>query len=204
MPRPVTASLKLRPPLPNKCEYCPRRFAEERGVSNHLRYCHEATRQRKDEDEGLSRAMKRARRSSPSPEPDLNVNEDWNTSPLTDTALEVEAPPAPESPPASFSLSGRRRRVPRVLKDYIPHSLVGLLHLRPTPCEPTLDEEPEVPSPASTPAPDPEPDTDYDPEFTTEPNGFGLYRQYTRKPLTDPEDSLVLEDLVDDSDDSPE
>ena len=148
--------------------------------------------------------MKRARCSSPSPEPDLNVNKDWNTSPLTDTALEVEVPPAPESPLASFSLSGWRRRVPCVLKDYIPHSLVGLPHLHPTPCEPTLDEEPEVLSPASTPASDPEPDTDHDPEFMTEPNGFGLYRQYTRKPLTDPEDSLVLEDLVDDSDDLPE
>jgi hypothetical protein len=35
--------------------------------------------------------------------------------------------------------------------------------------------------------------------FATEPNGFGLYREYTRKPRTDPEDSATLGDLLDDA-----
>ena len=54
----------------------------------------------------------------------------------------------------------------------------------------------EVPGLASI--PDPEPEPGFDPGFTTEPNGFGLYRQYTRKPQTDPENSLTLVDLADD------
>jgi len=44
--------------------------------------------------------------------------------------------------------------------------------------------------------PDPEPEADV--EFTTEPNSFGLYGQYTRKPRADPEDILTLVDLADD------
>jgi hypothetical protein len=54
--------------------------------------------------------------------------------------------------------------------------------------------EPEVPTPESTPDPEPEAYT----EFRTESNGFGLYRQYTRKPRNDPEELLTLDDLVDD------
>jgi hypothetical protein len=34
------------------------------------------------------------------------------------------------------------------------------------------------------------------PLFTTEPNGFGLYRQYTTKPRLDPEDGVMLESLT--------
>jgi hypothetical protein len=55
----------------------------------------------------------------------------------------------------------------------------------------------EVPSPASTPQPDPEPEPD--PKFTMEANSFGLYRIYTRKPRTDPEENLTLKDLLDDT-----
>jgi len=57
-----------------------------------------------------------------------------------------------------------------------------------------LRTEPEVPSLA----PIPDPELEADPGFTTEPNGFGLYRQYTRKPQTDPENRLTLADLADD------
>ena len=90
---------------------------------------------------------------------------------MTDVMPEV----LPESPPALFSgvsFSGQRRKVPRALKDYIPHSLVGLpSHLRPAPPQPMPPAALEVPSPASIPDPEPEADT----EFITEPNGFGLY-----------------------------
>jgi hypothetical protein len=114
---------------------------------------------------------------------------------MIDVVPEREA--LPKSPPASVSFSRWRRKVPCMLKDYIPHSLVGLpSHLRPAPPKPTLPTEPEVLSPL--PPSDPEPEPIADAEFTTEPNGFGLYQQYTRKPQTDPEDCLILADLVDD------
>jgi hypothetical protein len=61
-----------------------------------------------------------------------------------------------------------------MLKDYIPHSLVGLpSHLCPVPPQPILPTEPEVLS--LLPPPDPEPEPMADAEFITEPNGFGLY-----------------------------
>ena len=117
-------------------------------------------------------------------------------------ALEVdsEVPPAPESALASFSFSGQRREAPRALKDYIPHSLVGLpSHLRSAPPYPgpPPSVELDVPSPVSTPQPDPEPEPD--PEFIMEPNGFGLYQIFTRKPRANPEENLTLDDMLDDS-----
>ena len=179
-----------------QCLDCSRSFTELRGLSTHLRYCSEARRKRKEESEGLSSASKRARYGNfeTSPDPDLGFNEG---AAVTDVAPEiVEA--LPESPLASFtgvSFSGRRRKVPRALKDYIPHSLVGLpSHLRPAPPKPMPPAELEVPSPASMPDAEQNPDT----EFTSEPNDFGLYRKYTRKPQTDPEDILTLADLADD------
>ena len=170
---------------------------ELRGLSVHLRYCSEAHRKRKEESEGPSSASKRARysnsESETSPNPDLGFNKGIA---MTDVVPEIEV--LPESPPASVSFSGRRWKVPRALKDYIPHSLVGLpSHLRPAPPKPILPTEPEVSSPS--PPLDPEPEPMADVEFITEPNRFGLYRQYTRKPQTDPEDCLTLTDLVDDS-----
>jgi hypothetical protein len=59
--------------------------------------------------------------------------------------------------------------------------------------------ETEDPGRPPTPLADPEPEPETENSFTTEPNGFGLYRQYTRKPHSDPEDFLMLDDLVDDN-----
>ena len=180
-----------------QCFACSRPFTESRGLSTHLRYC-TAHRKRKEESEGLSNASKRVRysNSKSSPDPDLGFIEGTA---VTDVESEIEVLPA-DSPVATFtgvSFSGRRRKVPRALKDYIPHSLVGLpSHLRPTPPVSMPPAEPEVQSPAPTPDPELEPAADIG--FTTEPNGFGLYRRYTRKPQTDPEDRLTLVDLVDD------
>ena len=141
------------------------------------------------------RASKRARygNSESSPEPDLGLNKGTA---VTDAMPEIEV--LAEPPPAIFtgvSFSGWRRKVPHALKDFIPHSLVGLpAHLHPAPPRPTPPAQPEVLILAAIPDPEPEADT----EFITEPNGFGLYQQYTRKPQTDPEDLLMLADLVDD------
>lgn len=156
-----------------------------------------ARRKQEEEAQGVSRSPKRARHSSSSPpDPAPHFNDD--TPAIADT-VDMETLPEPESPPASFSFSGRRRKVPRVLKNYLPHSLVGLpSHLHPAPPKPsTPAAELDVPSPAST--PDPEPELEADTMFTTEPNGFGLYRQYARMPRSDPEDVLTLEDLVDET-----
>lgn len=207
---------------PFRCTDCPAEFIEQRNASCHIRFCHEVLRRQESEAnlaKGPSRASKRpkgpsctrtskrARYDNPPsepPEPDLGANEDTPT--VTDIAPDTEAMPAPESPPASISFSGRRRRVPRALRDYIPHSLVGLpSHLRPAPPaaspKPTTPPaEEEVPNPEPGPdSDDAEPEPDTSTEFTTEPNGFGLYRRYTRKPRTDPEDNLTLTDLADDT-----
>jgi len=178
-----------------RCYNCSQEYEELRGLRNHERYCRSRI-EGEEESDGDSSALKRARRSNSesSPDPDPRDIDEIDTT-MTDITPEIEA--SPESPPnpASFSFSGRRRRVPRALKDYIPHSLVGLpSHLRPPPPKPTLHTEPEVPNPVSTPDPEPEADT----EFRTESNGFGLYRQYTRKPRSDPEGDLTLADLADD------
>ena len=182
--------------MPFLCSGCKRSFKEQRGRTNHKRHC-KALREQGDglqEAEGLSgsgsRARKRARHSNPSPNPCLGarVNKDASTVIDRDIAPEIdsysEVPPAPESPPASISFSGRRRKVPQALKDYIPHSLVGLpSHLHPAPPrpEPVPRAESVIPGPVSTPGePDPGPEPDL--ELTTEANGFGLYRIYARKP----------------------
>jgi hypothetical protein len=116
---------------------------------------------------------------------------------MIDIAPEIEA--SLESPLASFSFSKWRRKVPYTLKDYVPYSLIGLpSHLYPAPPKPVLPAELEVPSLALKPMLDPEPEADT--VFIIEPNSFGLYQQYIRKPQTDPEDSLTLADLADGDD----
>jgi len=145
---------------------------ELRGLSTHLRFCHKTDRKRKEVSEGVLRASKRARysNSESSPDPDLGFNGDTAG---TDVAPEIGV--LPKSPPALYtgvSFSGQRQKVPSILKDYIPQTLVGLpSHLHPAPSKPMPPAELEVPIPASIPDPELEADT----EFTTEPNGFGLY-----------------------------
>ena len=93
--------------------------------------------------------------------------------------------PEPEPPePISFSCSGRRRKAPHTLKDYLPHSLVRLpLHLRLQPVPLILIPNPMAPttlqSTSLPPSPELEPKC---PLLTTETNGFGLYQQYMTKP----------------------
>lgn len=182
-----------------QCYACPRAFQESRSLSKHLLHCSAASaaRLKRNEVERTFRPLKRARHNDLplTPNPGRGSNDTGTTS-VADT-MNTGVLPEPGSPPASISFSGRRRKVPRALKDYVPHSLVGLpLHLRPPPAKPTPPAELDNPSPVLTPEPDPESDDDN--VFTTEPNGFGLYRHYTRKPHSDPEEILTLEDLVND------
>ena len=161
-----------------KCHACPRAFKESRGLSQHVARCLAAHREQEEEVKRVSaRPPKRARHDAHDNSllalnPGQGSN-DTGTTPVTDTA-DTNTLPEPESPPASISFSGRRRKVPRALKDYIPHSLVGLpSHLRPAPAKPTPPAE--LDDLSSVPTPDPDPGPDDDDIFTTEPNGFGLY-----------------------------
>lgn len=169
-----------------------------RGIKTHYRFCRAHNEEEEEaQSDGNPSALKRARRSNSKSSTDPDPQDTDQITTVTDMAPEIEA--SPESPPTalfSFSRAGRRRKVPLALKDYIPHSLVGLpSHLHPAPPKSIPDIEPEVPNPVLTPDPEPEVDT----EFQTESNGFGLYQQYTRKPGSDPEDLLTLADLADDN-----
>ena len=138
---------------------------------------------------GVLRALKWARysNSESSPDPDLGFNRDTTG---TDVMPEIEVlPKLPLVLYSGVSFSGWRQKVPCTLKDYISYSLVGLpSHLRPAPPKPIPPAKLEVLILASISDPEPEADT----KFTTEPNGFRLYQQYTRKPQTNPEDILTL------------
>jgi hypothetical protein len=171
-----------------QCHACSQHFSSSRGLNNHLRYCKELSGweqqlKRHLEDHETSKAAKMIRTADSA---DLEHADHHSVS---DGGSASKSSPLP----ASFSFSGRKRRVPRALKDYVLHSLAGLAaHLRPAPPRPS-PVVPSAPSPVSVPEPELEPG----PLVTTEPNGFGLYRQYTRVPRADPEDHETLEDMCD-------
>jgi hypothetical protein len=114
------------------------------------------------------------------------------------TPEDLPEAPAESAPLTSVSRSGRTQRAPRALKDFLPHSLVGLAsHLRPVIPAPKSIIPPvrmpsESPEPSAMPS-DPPPDT----VITTVPNRFGLYREYTTRPRRDPEGCEIPVDLID-------
>ncbi|GJE92524.1 hypothetical protein PsYK624_086780 [Phanerochaete sordida] len=105
-----------------------------------------------------------------------------------------------ELPPSR--ISGRKRRAPPALKDYVPSSTAGRLSehvsqfVPPPPpgpppqplVEDTLEELPNPADPAASP---PEPRV----TFETEPNGFGVFRRYYKQPERDPELQLSSDGL---------
>jgi hypothetical protein len=96
----------------------------------------------------------------------------------------------------SVSRAGRKRRAPQVLRDFLPTSVSGLpSHIaRPPPRKPpeTLPayedpiDNPIIPEPLHEPT-----------VLDIEPNHFGVFRRYTTKPCTDPEDELTLDSFCD-------
>ncbi|PSR74642.1 hypothetical protein PHLCEN_2v9671, partial [Hermanssonia centrifuga] len=121
--------------------------------------------------------------------------------------------PTPQSAETTHILpptrSGRIRKAPRHHKDYIPSTTTGVLHAH-------ISQLLPPPPPASKPtqAPVESPPSDIDPEastasvdplpesrtvFETEPNEFGVYRMYGRKPRQD----IAEEDLDNSLCDSP-
>jgi hypothetical protein len=91
-----------------------------------------------------------------------------------ESELLPESLSVPQAPsPVSVSFSGRKRKVPRALKDYVPHSLAGL----PSYLHPAIPVPPNpTPAAISAPSPSPSPNPALEPDILrTNPNGFGLH-----------------------------
>ena len=181
------------------CHACGREFSGSRGLNTHLRFCKETLSwnsqlKRCIDDKERSDATKRARTGA---SVDLEEPGPCPSDSVSDSENGPELAPSPDLFPVSFSFSGCKRKVPRALKDYLPHSLAGLAaHLHPAPPKPkSAVMRSPTQSPIVVPAPEPMPEPDD--LFMTETNGFGLYRKYTRAPRVDPEDDVTLESLSD-------
>jgi hypothetical protein len=111
------------------------------------------------------------------------------------------APPASDSP--IYSRSGRRRKLPKAYKDFVPSSLTGITSdiLRLTgPATPHPSHPSEIPlslidsgAPNVSTPPAPPVATAH----LTEPNEFGVFRCYSRTPQRDPEDEVGSAELCD-------
>jgi len=170
------------------CHACGQEYSDSRGLAVHCHFYREkdnwlarVKHVLEDKELVVSASAKWMRISPPLDSQDVHGSGVGGTALPEDTAPE----PLWDSPPPSISVSGHRRKVPRALQDYLPHTLAGLPpHL----CPPPPDTWPTVvlaPSPAAC-APDPDPEPKADLLITTEPNDFGLYRQYTRRPQIEP------------------
>jgi hypothetical protein len=119
---------------------------------------------------------------------------------------EIQTPSLTEEP-AIYSRSGRRRKIPKAYRDFVPSSLAGLtsdvrrlaplpsIHVATTPNTPTpIFSSSEVPI-ANLASPSPTP-----PLYITEPNEFGVFRCYATKPTQDAEDEVGSAELCDSPD----
>ena len=113
---------------------------------------------------------------------------------LPDIPEHKEILPAP-SPPSFIpppTRSGRVRKFPALFKDFLPTSTsrIPVPHMPPMPSSaaavPVWSELPNVVSVIAE-----EPAT-VDSSFTTEPDEFGLYRVYPRKPYHEPDEDITL------------
>jgi hypothetical protein len=123
-----------------RCYACGKEYPSLRGLANHHRYCTEnenwLARLKcvfEDKELEVSASAKRARISPPLDSQDIHGSSVGGAALPEDTAPEQ----LQDSPPPSLSFSGQRQKVPRALKDYLPHTLAGLPpHLRPPPPDP--------------------------------------------------------------------
>lgn len=122
---------------------------------------------------------------------------------VPDSAL----PPSPPTFVPPPTRSGRPRKFPAIFKDFLPTSTSRVPHTRvphmppppppqniPAITQPALPEL-ELPSSATITSEDVVMDT----TFTTEPDEFGLFRVYPRKPYHEPDDDLTLNDICEDA-----
>lgn len=105
--------------------------------------------------------------------------------------------PAPPSEPEILERSQRNRRIPRRFQDFLPASgylapLQQYAAVRPPPPpahSPSKESLPSSPESSHTSTPDP--------PIITEPNEFGLYREYKILPSVDPDDTTTIANLCD-------
>ncbi|KAJ7864101.1 hypothetical protein B0H14DRAFT_3443686 [Mycena olivaceomarginata] len=101
---------------------------------------------------------------------------------LDEAPPEIARSPSP-LPPRPSGRPARRHRLPARYRDELPEP--------PTPLPP-----PPVFIPEPDPEPVPETRTSSPPKWVqTEPNAFGVYRVFPKRPTHDPEDSICLDDL---------
>ena len=158
------------------CYACGQQFSGTKALRAHHHYCKEKDNWfaglkcvLEDKELEMAASAKQARISLPLDSQDIHGSS-------VDGAEDIVLEPPQDLPPPSISRSGCRQRVPRALKDYLPHMLVGLPpHLHPLPPDPQATVI-STPSPAGCMhdlKPEPEPKADL--FITTEPNNFGLY-----------------------------
>ncbi|KAF8914032.1 hypothetical protein CPB84DRAFT_1840789 [Gymnopilus junonius] len=126
------------------------------------------------------------------------LDDDHDTSaPPEVNQLPLREPSVPRFVPQP-SRSGRARRFPAIFKDFLPNfrSHTPIWPPRPEKSAPVLPATLDRPSCSPTPTPSYESPAD-DTCFTTEPDQFGLYRVYPRKPFHEPDDGLAIENACD-------
>ena len=107
----------------------------------------------------------------------------------------VSAPPlepAPLSPPAMSTRTGRHLHIPKKYEDMLPSSRNAL----PSQFAPLFPPSPPLPqpSPPLPPSSSVYSEGDED-EFKSTPDGFGVFRHYYHKPVQVPQDDGFLEDV---------
>ena len=116
---------------------------------------------------------------------------------MPETAFAYSPPPFVPPP----TRSGRARKFPAIFKDFLPTSTSRVPHTRiphmPPPPQPQKVSIPPRPSPPSSVISSEELATDS--TFTTEPDEFGLFRVYPRKPYCEPDNDVTLDDICDDA-----
>lgn len=117
-------------------------------------------------------------------------------------------PPEPREPPPPppNTRSGRRRRLPKRLANFLPSSLrpVPATNDLNTPAMREVRDQQErtrqaAEAAAAAAAPEPEINTapPRPPLVVTEPNSIGLYREYSAAPFQDPDDCVSIDQLCD-------
>ncbi|EMD39732.1 hypothetical protein CERSUDRAFT_71603 [Gelatoporia subvermispora B] len=201
----------------SQCPGCNRIFAGPRLLKQHSKTCQAAStslltslvKRCKPLTIGLS-SFKRAKHTL---NDELGVNLEVKPNAQTNHHPEPEAllthdsypsSPSPPSEPVSFSRSGRRRRAPRALRNYLPTSLVGLpSHFVPLPrLLAAISPIPSEGDPVSDMGDQPSPSsTETEPlelmPIRTLPSEFSICRKYARLPKHNSEDDNNLESLCD-------
>ena len=133
---------------------------------------------------------------------DIQVPADREAYDMPETAF-ASSPPSFVPPPTR---SGRTRKFPAFFKDFLPTSTSRVPHTRiphmpppPQPQKVLIPPRPSPPSSTVTSVSDEEPEQGTDSTFTTEPDEFGLFRVYPRKPYREPDNEVTLDDICEDA-----